>query len=91
MSDANEPRWVHTCSRCGVTEPTDRCEEECPVCQVAMAADKLQPSPDADELARKQRVVGALGVVAACEAVDDALRSRRRQRALDSFTTREDR
>ena len=34
---------------------------------------------------------GALGVVAACEAVDDALRSRRRQRALDSFTTREDR
>jgi hypothetical protein len=34
---------------------------------------------------------GALGFVAACEAVDDALRSRRRQRALDSFTTREDR
>jgi hypothetical protein len=33
---------------------------------------------------------GALGVVAACEAVDDARRSRRRQRALDSFTTRED-
>lgn len=32
----------------------------------------------------------ALGVVRACEAVDDALRSRRRQRALDSFTTRED-
>jgi hypothetical protein len=32
-----------------------------------------------------------LGVVAAIEAVDDALRSRRRQRALDSFTTREDR
>ena len=62
MSDANEPRWVHTCSRCGVTEPTDRCEEECPVCQVAMAADKLQPSPDADELARKQRVVDAIGV-----------------------------
>ena len=61
MSDANEPRWVHTCSRCGVTEPTDRCEEECPVCQVAMAADKLQPSPDADELARKQRVVDAIG------------------------------
>lgn len=29
---------------------------------------------------------GALGLVAACEAVDDALRSRRRQRALDSFT-----
>jgi hypothetical protein len=36
-------------------------------------------------------VIGAaLGVVAACEAVDDALRNRRRQRALDSFTTRED-
>jgi hypothetical protein len=34
---------------------------------------------------------GALGLVAACEAVDDALRSRRRQRALDSFTIREDR
>jgi hypothetical protein len=34
---------------------------------------------------------GALGVVAAFEAVDDALRSRRRQRALDSFTAREDR
>lgn len=34
---------------------------------------------------------GALGVVAAFEALDDALRSRRRQRALDSFTTREDR
>lgn len=33
----------------------------------------------------------ALGVVAAFEAVDDALRSRRRQRALDSFTAREDR
>ena len=33
---------------------------------------------------------GALGLVAACEAVDDALRSRRRQRALDSFTTRKD-
>ncbi len=32
---------------------------------------------------------GALGLVRACEAVDDALRSRRRQRALDSFTTRE--
>ena len=62
MSDANEPRWVHTCSRCGVTEPTDRCEEECPVCQVAMAADKLQPPSDADELARKQRVVDAIGV-----------------------------
>lgn len=29
-------------------------------------------------------------VVTACEAIDDALRSRRRQRALDSFTTRED-
>ena len=60
MSDDNQPRWMHTCSRCGVTEPTDRCEEECPVCQVAMAADKLQPS--ADELARKQRVVDAIGV-----------------------------
>ena len=59
MSDDNQPRWVHTCSRCGVTEPTYRCEEECPVCQVAMAADKLQPS--ADELARKQRVVDAIG------------------------------
>lgn len=36
-------------------------------------------------------VIGAaLGVVAACEAVDDALHSRRRQRALDSFTARED-
>ena len=34
---------------------------------------------------------GALGVVAAFEAVDDALRSRRRQRALDSFNNREDR
>lgn len=33
----------------------------------------------------------ALGLVAACEAVDDALRSRRRQRALDSFGSREDR
>jgi hypothetical protein len=32
----------------------------------------------------------AIGVVAACEAVDDALRNRRRQRALNSFTTRED-
>ena len=32
----------------------------------------------------------ALGVVRAFEAVDDALRSRRRQRALDSFTARED-
>jgi hypothetical protein len=62
MTDDNMPRWVHTCSRCGVTEPTDRCEEECPVCQVAMAADKLQPPPDADELARKQRVVDAIGV-----------------------------
>ena len=60
MSDDNQPRWMHTCSRCGVTEPTDRCEEECPVCQVAMAADKLQPS--ADELARKRRVVDAIGV-----------------------------
>ena len=60
MSDDNLPRWMHTCSRCGVTEPTDRCEEDCPVCQVAMAADKLQPS--ADELARKQRVVDAIGV-----------------------------
>lgn len=30
---------------------------------------------------------GALGLVAACEAVDDALRARRRQRALDSFTS----
>lgn len=29
---------------------------------------------------------GALGFVAAIEAVDDALRNRRRQRALDSFT-----
>jgi hypothetical protein len=27
-----------------------------------MAADKLQPSPSADELARKQRVVDAIGV-----------------------------
>jgi hypothetical protein len=61
MSDANEPRWVHTCSRCGVTEPTDRCEEDCPVCQVAMNADKVSTvSPD--ELARKQRVVDAIGV-----------------------------
>lgn len=34
---------------------------------------------------------GALGLVAACEAIDDALRSRRRQRALDSFIAREDR
>ena len=34
---------------------------------------------------------GALGLVAAFEAVDDALRDRRRQRALDSFTIREDR
>ncbi len=34
---------------------------------------------------------GALGLVAAIEAVDDALRARRRQRALDSFTSREDR
>lgn len=34
---------------------------------------------------------GALGLVAAFEAVDDALRSRRRQRALDSFSVREDR
>jgi hypothetical protein len=36
-------------------------------------------------------VIGAaLGVVRAIEAIDDARRSRRRQRALDSFTTRED-
>ena len=28
---------------------------------------------------------GALGLVAACEAADDALRARRRQRALDSL------
>lgn len=34
---------------------------------------------------------GALGVVAAFEAVDDALRARRRQRALDSFTSPGDR
>jgi hypothetical protein len=33
----------------------------------------------------------ALGLVRALGAVDDALRARRRQRALDSFTTREDR
>lgn len=58
MNDDNMPRWVHTCSRCGVSQPTDRCEEECPVCQVAMAADKVSP----DELARKQRVVDAIGV-----------------------------
>jgi len=36
-------------------------------------------------------VIGAvLLVVRIVEAVDDARRSRRRQRALDSFTTRED-
>jgi hypothetical protein len=61
MSD-NEPRWVHACSRCGVSVPSDRCEETCPVCQVAMAAEKAELPGSADELARKQRVVDAIGV-----------------------------
>lgn len=63
MSDDNEPRWVHACSRCGVSVPSDRCEETCPVCQVAMAADKAEPAPaiSPDEAARKQRVVDAIG------------------------------
>ena len=89
MTDDNEPRWVHDCSRCGVTVPSDRCEQDCPVCQVAMAADKAElpgfaaelpgfaaelpgfaaelPGFAAElpgfaaELARKQRVVDAIG------------------------------
>jgi len=69
MSDDNQPRWVHDCSRCGVSVPTDRCEETCPVCQVAMATDKAElpgfsaelPGFSAEELARKQRVVDAIG------------------------------
>jgi uncharacterized Zn finger protein (UPF0148 family) len=64
MSDDNEPRWVHACSRCGVTVPSDRCEETCPVCQVAMAAEKAEPAPavSPDEPARSPefQVIDAL-------------------------------
>jgi hypothetical protein len=62
MTD-NEPRWVHDCSHCGVSVPSDRCNETCPVCQVAMAAEKAASAPaiSPEDLARKQRVVAAIG------------------------------
>jgi hypothetical protein len=76
----NEPRWVHDCSRCGVTVPSDRCEETCPVCQVAMATDNAEPAPaiSPDELARKQRVVDAIGVFLAKPAKPTSFRRWRR-------------
>jgi hypothetical protein len=105
MTD-NEPRWVHDCSRCGVSVPSDRCEETCPVCQVAMAAEKAEPAPACvkclariehgdgelcqlhappmpvsltpDELARKQRVVDAIGQFLAKPAKPTTFRRWRR-------------
>lgn len=63
MTDDNEPRWVHDCSRCGVSVPSDRCEKTCPVCQVAMTTEQAEPEQaiSPEELARKQRVVDAIG------------------------------
>lgn len=49
MSDDNLPRWVHDCPVCGVTLASDQ-GEQCAVHALL-----------ADEMARKQRVVDAIG------------------------------
>jgi hypothetical protein len=49
MSDGNQPRWVHDCPVCGATLFSDQ-GEQC-----------AEHTTSADELARKQRVVAAIG------------------------------
>lgn len=49
MSDDNLPRWVHPCPVCGATLASDQ-GEQC-----------AEHTTSADELARKQRVVAAIG------------------------------
>jgi len=49
MSADNEPRWMHPCPVCGATLTGDQ-GEQC-----------AEHTPSPDELARKQRVVDAIG------------------------------
>lgn len=49
MTDDKEPRWLHPCSVCGVTLANDQ-GEQC-----------AEHTTTADELARRQRVVAAIG------------------------------
>ena len=49
MSDDNEPRWTHDCPVCGATLTGDQ-GEQC-----------AEHAPSPAELARKQRVVDAIG------------------------------
>lgn len=59
MSDDTTRRWVHDCPVCGATltgEQGERCAEH------AITTDEPAPAISPDELARKQRVVDAIGV-----------------------------
>jgi hypothetical protein len=49
MTDGNQPRWVHPCPVCGATLLSDQ-GEQC-----------AERAASADELARRQRVVAAIG------------------------------
>jgi hypothetical protein len=66
MTDDNDPRWVHDCAVCGMTLTNDQ-GEQC-----------AQHKPSPDELARRQRVVAAIGAFLAKPAKPPSRRWRGR-------------